>query len=229
MARRPAAPRAIRSLQGFRQRLPKHFPGQQSGQLLQRIARFTQPPVPLLDIPEPRLPAHRSPSKTDTPIESENSQFGEVFRGIKLLTWLPFFLDLRGGACVKLRMTRLPRYLLSDSEKDALLHKQAALIEREAAMIETLTERIAALEAELGKPRKTARNSHLPPSQDPARGKGTGTGASPASGKKRTKKPRPSRLGVPRVLAPLAAWRRHRTRRLCARPVTAFAARTCRA
>lgn len=98
-------------------------------------------------------------------------------------------------------MTRLPRYLLSDSEKDALLHKQAALIERQAAIIETLTERIAALEAELGKPRKTARNSHLPPSQDPGRGKGTGTGSSPGSGKKRTKKPRPSRPGVSRRLA----------------------------
>jgi transposase len=94
-------------------------------------------------------------------------------------------------------MTRPPRYLLTDSEKDALLHQQAVLIERQAAIIETLTERIAALEAERGKPRKTSRNSHLPPSQDP----GSGKGKDKAARKKPSKKPRPSRPGVSRRLA----------------------------
>lgn len=94
-------------------------------------------------------------------------------------------------------MTRPPRYLLTDSEKDALLHQQAVLIERQAAIIETLAERIAALEADRGKPRKTSRNSHLPPSQDP----GSGSGKDKATRKKPAKKPRPSRPGVSRRLA----------------------------
>ena len=55
---------------------------------------------------------------------------------------------------------KLPhRYRLSDTEKDALLDEQAALIERLAA-------RVAELEAALSKPRKTSSNSHIPPSQD---------------------------------------------------------------
>ena len=68
-------------------------------------------------------------------------------------------------------MTRPLRYRLTDSEKDALLHQQAALLERQAGVIETLMARIAALEAERTKPRKTSRNSHLPPSRDPGGGK----------------------------------------------------------
>ncbi len=56
-------------------------------------------------------------------------------------------------------MTVLPRYRLSDAEKDALLVEQAALIERMAA-------RIAELEGLVGKPKKTSANSHIPPSQD---------------------------------------------------------------
>lgn len=57
-------------------------------------------------------------------------------------------------------MTRPPRYLLTDPEKDALLRQQTALIERQSALIEqqrasieALTARIAALEAERGKGR----------------------------------------------------------------------------
>jgi transposase len=95
-------------------------------------------------------------------------------------------------------MTRPPRYRLSDAEKDALLHEQAALIERQAAIIEARTARIAALEAELGKPRKSSRNSHTPPSQDPGSGR---PGGGKAKGKSKPKTPRPSRPGVSRRLA----------------------------
>lgn len=84
-------------------------------------------------------------------------------------------------------MTVPPRYRLSETEKDALLAEQAALIERLAA-------RIAELEALIGKPRKTSANSHLPPSQD-------GPGDNPRK-TKRPRKPRPSRPGVARPLAP---------------------------
>ena len=80
------------------------------------------------------------------------------------------------------------RYRLSDREKDALLTEQAALIERLAA-------RVAELEALLAKPKKTSRNSHIPPSQDR---KPAATGARKA-GKRR--KPRPSRPGAARPLS----------------------------
>ena len=56
-------------------------------------------------------------------------------------------------------MTHLPRFGLSDAEKDALLVEQAELIQRLAA-------RIAELEAIVGRPRKTSSNSHTPPSKD---------------------------------------------------------------
>ena len=92
-------------------------------------------------------------------------------------------------------MTRLPRYRLTDAEKDALLARQSQLIEAQAAQIEALMARIAALEARLAKPRKTSRNSHTPPSQDPGGGR-PGGGASTA----KPKKPRPSRPGVSRRL-----------------------------
>lgn len=82
-------------------------------------------------------------------------------------------------------MTKGPRYLLSDSEKDALLDEQAALIEAQAA-------RIAELEARLSAPKKTSKNSHLPPS--------SGTKAN-RPGKGGKKKPRPSRPGTSRRLA----------------------------
>ncbi len=80
-----------------------------------------------------------------------------------------------------------PRYRLSEAEKDALLVEQAALIEHMAA-------RISALEALVGKPRKTSSNSHRPPSQDGPGGKA----GKPAA--KRRRKPRPSRPGVSRPL-----------------------------
>lgn len=100
-------------------------------------------------------------------------------------------LDVREGGMVP------PfRYRLSEREKDALLAEQAALIDRQAA-------RIAALEALLARPKRTAQNSHTPPSQDrkpsdiPAK-----------EGKRR--KPRPSRPGIARRLtdAPEATVRR---------------------
>lgn len=81
-----------------------------------------------------------------------------------------------------------PRYRLSDAEKDALLLEQAALIERMAA-------RIAALEAALGKPKKTSSNSHTPPSQD-----GPGR-ENRKRDKDQRRHPRPSRPGVSRPLA----------------------------
>ncbi len=75
------------------------------------------------------------------------------------------------------------RYRLSDDEKDALLCEQAALIERQSA-------RIAELEALLGRPKKTSRNSHTPPSQDrkPSGDEKESTG----------RKPRPLRPGLAR-------------------------------
>jgi transposase len=58
-----------------------------------------------------------------------------------------------------------PRFDLSEAEKDALLAQQQEMIER-------LVARISELEALVGKPRKTSRNSHTPPSKDGfARGK----------------------------------------------------------
>lgn len=81
-------------------------------------------------------------------------------------------------------MTKRPRYRLSDAEKDALLDEQAALIEAQAV-------RIAELEARLSAPKKTSKNSHLPPS--------SGTKAN-RPGKGAGKKPRPSRPGTSRRL-----------------------------
>src|SRR5919205_221051 len=83
-------------------------------------------------------------------------------------------------------MTVPPRYRLTEAEKDALLAEQAALIERLAA-------RVAEREALLGKPKKTSANSHLPPSQD---------GPGRPARKTKRRKPRPSRPGVSRPLAP---------------------------
>jgi transposase len=62
-------------------------------------------------------------------------------------------------------------------------------------LIDALMARIAVLEAALAKPRKTSRNSHTPPSQDP------GSGGSGGREKAKPKKPRPSRPGVSRRLA----------------------------
>ena len=95
-------------------------------------------------------------------------------------------------------MTRPPRHRLTDAEKDALLHEQSALIERQAALIEALVARIGALEAALAKPRKSSRNSHLPPSQDPGGGQ---PGGGNARDELKPKKPRPLRPGVSRRLA----------------------------
>jgi len=92
-------------------------------------------------------------------------------------------------------MNRPPRFRLTDAEKDALLERQSALIEAQAAQIDALLARIADLEAKVGKPRKTSRNSHTPPSQDPG-----GRSSKPA-GRSKPKKPRPSRPGTSRRLA----------------------------
>lgn len=93
-------------------------------------------------------------------------------------------------------MSRSPRYRLSDAEKDALLQQQAALIEQQAVVIEALRRQVSELQALLARPKKTSRNGHVPPSQDPKGGAGgkTGTGSKP-------KKKRPSRPGVSRRLA----------------------------
>jgi transposase len=93
-------------------------------------------------------------------------------------------------------MSRSPRYRLSDAEKDALLAQQAALIEQQALAIEALRRQVAELQAALARPKKTSRNGHVPPSQDPRGGDG-GSGA----GKPKPRKKRPSRPGVSRRLA----------------------------
>ena len=82
-------------------------------------------------------------------------------------------------------MNRPPRFGLSDAEKDALLVEQAEMIQR-------LADRIAELEAIVGKPRKTSSNSHTPPSKD-----GPGRARRP----KRPAKKRPPREGRFRPLA----------------------------
>src|SRR5690349_16762822 len=84
-------------------------------------------------------------------------------------------------------MTVPPRYRLTETEKDTLLLEQAALIER-------LVARVAELEALVGKPKKTSANSHIPPSRDGPGGK--------ARTAKQRRKPRLSRPGVARPLAP---------------------------
>jgi len=93
-------------------------------------------------------------------------------------------------------MSRPLRYRLSDAEKDALLQQQAALIEQQAVAIAALRRQVAELQAALARPKKTSRNGHVPPSQDPKGGAGgkTGTGSKP-------KQKRPSRPGVSRRLA----------------------------
>ena len=52
-----------------------------------------------------------------------------------------------------------PRIWLSEAEKDALLAQQAEMIER-------LVARITELEGLVGKPRKTSKNSSIPPLKD---------------------------------------------------------------
>lgn len=52
-----------------------------------------------------------------------------------------------------------PLHVLSEAEKNKLLHVQHEMIERMAS-------RISELEALVGKPRKTSSNSHIPPSKD---------------------------------------------------------------
>jgi transposase len=76
---------------------------------------------------------------------------------------------------------------LSDAEKDALLTQQAEMIER-------LVARIGELEALVGKPRKTSKNSSIPPSKD-----GFGRGK---KGPKRPGRKRPPREGKARPLTP---------------------------
>ena len=80
-----------------------------------------------------------------------------------------------------------PRIWLSEAEKDALLAQQAEMIER-------LVARITELEGLVGKPRKTSKNSSIPPSKD-----GFGGGN---KGSKRSERKRPSREGKARPLTP---------------------------
>jgi transposase len=82
-------------------------------------------------------------------------------------------------------MTLPPRFGLSETERDALLMEQAA-------MIEHLVARIAALEAIVGKPRQTSSNYHKPPYKD-----GPGQGRRP----KRPARKHPPRSGRFRPLA----------------------------
>jgi len=80
-----------------------------------------------------------------------------------------------------------PLHVLSEAEKNELLLAQHDMIERMAA-------RISELEELVGKPRKTSKNSHVPPSKDDF-GKGGGKGRKAKPGK------RPSREGKHRPLA----------------------------
>jgi transposase len=93
-------------------------------------------------------------------------------------------------------MSRPLRYRLSDAEKDALLQEQAALIEQQAVAIEALRRQVSELQARLTRPKKTSRNGHVPPSQEPKGAKG-----GQAGGKPKVKKERPSRPGTSRRLA----------------------------
>lgn len=83
-------------------------------------------------------------------------------------------------------MPLLPRFRLSDVEKDALLAQQQKLIQQQAL-------RIQELEALISRPRKTSSNLHVPPSKD-------GFGRGKAEAGKASSKPRPSREGKPRAL-----------------------------
>ena len=78
-------------------------------------------------------------------------------------------------------------FSLTEAEKNELLLAQHEMIERMAA-------RISELEALVGKPRKTSKNSHIPPSKDDF-GKRGGKGGKPKTGK------RPPREGKHRPLA----------------------------
>jgi transposase len=84
-------------------------------------------------------------------------------------------------------MAPFPLHVLTEAEKNDLLLAQYEMIERMAA-------RISELEALVGKPRKTSKNSHIPPSKDDF-GKGGGRRGKPKGGK------RPSREGTHRPLA----------------------------
>lgn len=80
-----------------------------------------------------------------------------------------------------------PLHVLTEAEKNELLLAQHEMIERMAA-------RISELESLVGKPRKTSKNSHIPPSKDDF-GKRGGKGGKPRTGK------RPPREGKHRPLA----------------------------
>ena len=90
-------------------------------------------------------------------------------------------------------MIRPPLRPLSDKEKDALIAEQADMLHQQGIMIEELVRRLKELEQRGGKPRKTSKNSHQPPSSD-----GPGKPNRPGGG---SKKARPSRPGVSRRLA----------------------------
>lgn len=80
-----------------------------------------------------------------------------------------------------------PLHVLTEAEKNELLLAQHEMIERMAA-------RISELEALVGKPRKTSKNSHVPPSKDDF-GKRGSRGPKAKAGK------RPARAGKHRPLA----------------------------
>lgn len=89
-----------------------------------------------------------------------------------------------------------PLHVLTEAEKNDLLLAQYEMIERMAA-------RISELEALVGKPRKTSKNSHIPPSKDDFGKGGPGAAAEAAS---------PRTPGAPRAKAAIARWPRRRTR-----------------
>ena len=97
-------------------------------------------------------------------------------------------------------MTHPPRYNLSDADKDALLAQQAEMIER-------LVARIDELEALVGKPRKTSRNSSIPSSKD-----GFGDGK---KGSKRPCRKRLPREGKARPLTPMPDKTERRMAQAC--------------
>ncbi|MET3473289.1 hypothetical protein ABIC78_003839, partial [Novosphingobium sp. 1529] len=89
-----------------------------------------------------------------------------------------------------------PLHVLTEAEKNDLLLAQHEMIERMAA-------RISELEALVGKPHRTSKNSHIPPSKDDF-GKG---GLEAAAGVAN-----PREASVPRAKASTACWPRRRTR-----------------
>lgn len=79
IVRRPATLGAIGALQRLGHRLAEYIPRNHCIQLLQRITRFAQPHIALINVPEPCLSPHRLPPQINARIESKSRSKGEGF------------------------------------------------------------------------------------------------------------------------------------------------------